>query len=593
MNRQILLKISAILSFIFITLALILIKQNSPAKGYELSLYASLPSATWIFLIGSIIIGMGIIVDEAFYEREGNFWYFGYLALILSNLIILSLHLFRGYYFVTISDPFNHMSYVSSIVSNGSIGINYYPITHILGAFLVEVCSIDSRTTVKILPILFSMISMVFIYLLASVVAIKRSHSMLAAAAGSTLTYSYYHISIYPQALSLFIFPLLFYLYFKAVRKNSVPYKILFVILLILFPFIHPYTEIVLIFCLAGGEIARILWKMKMEQVILGKVFNEISSNPSVISIAIFFTWFSSFSVFSTLGGRFLRWFSSNAGEAPRFKEVEYISSKETTDLMILVLKMYGDQFIYLLLSTIALIIIFKHCLNRNDKYEKLFILSSFIIISGPVYALIFLSLNLTTIGRFVGSNTILWVIPILTGFSLYELFKKIVISRRTIAFVVVTLILVLASVLGIFTLYRSPWINQPNMQVTDMDMKGITWSESHKIQGTKFAYLGWLAGYDPVIFPPHFGDSNITLGSNFNRNLTIILTQKFRLAAVDPILSRNSLTIPGLSAQGFDSSDIKRLEKDISVEKLYMNGEFEILYVKTKGEVNESSLDC
>lgn len=581
MNRRIILKISTILSFIFITLALILIKQNSPATGYELSLYASLPSTTWIFLIGAMILGTSIIVDEAFTEKKGNFLYFGLLALIMSNFIILTLHFLRGYYFVTMSDSLAHMVFISSIVSSGSIGTNYYPITHILGAFIVEACSIDACAAVKILPILFSMISMMFIYLLASEVAVKKSHSILAAAASSTLTYSYYHISTYPQALSLFTFPLIFYLYFKAAGKTSISYMILLVILLILFPFFHPAPEIVLLFCLVGGEIVRTLWKMKMGQMAYENISNKISINLPLISIITFFMWFSSFSVFNTLGRKFLNWFSYNVKETPRFKEVEYILDKEPMDMTVIFIKMYGDQLIYLLLSMIALIIIFSYYLKRDRKYEKLFILSIFFLISGPIYVLIFQSLGLTTIGRLAGSNTVLWVVPVLAGFSLYELFRKFSVSRRSMTVVAVTFILVSASVLGIFTIYRSPWINQPNMQVTKMDMRGLDWTYSHEIQGTKLGYLGWPAAFRSVIFPPHFGNPNATLGKNLGKNVTIILTEKFWLAAADPILSKNSIAPLGLSAQDFNSNDLKKLEDDISVDRLYMNGEFEVLHVK------------
>ncbi len=67
-------KISAILSFVFITMALVVIEQHSPATGYELSLYDSLPAATWIFLVAAIVLGTGTIVSAAFSEKKNNYW---------------------------------------------------------------------------------------------------------------------------------------------------------------------------------------------------------------------------------------------------------------------------------------------------------------------------------------------------------------------------------------------------------------------------------------------------------------------------------------------------------------------------------------
>ncbi|MDW7775546.1 MAG: hypothetical protein SCH39_04300 [Methanosarcinales archaeon] len=587
-------KISAILSFVFITLALVLIEQHSPATGYELSLYNSLPAATWIFLIGAVVLGTGIIVSEAFSEDRSHSWVLGFIILILCNFIVLSLHFFRGYLFMTMSDPLGHVGMTSEILSSGNIGENYYPITHIMGTVMVEIGGIDLLTVMKFLPVVFTLISMVFIYLLASAVSTNRGHALLSAAAGTTLLYSYYHISTYPQALSLLMFPVVFYLYFKASGTPSAVFNILFIILLFLFPFFHPAPELVLIFCLAGGEIGRYVWTKRVNTDSASGFSDRISSNPALISTIIFFTWFSSFTVFGTLmKEKFLKWFTGNVTEVPRFNELNVISKLEPLDQVLLAFKMYGGQFIYLFLSTIALIIVLKHYITRHHESKNLFTLSVLLLISGPVYVTIFMVLGLTTIGRLFGANTELWVIPVLSGFALYEVFTRRQIPR-SIGIGFVTFILVSASMLGIFTIYRSPWIYQPNMQITQMDMDGLAWSGGHVVNGTRFGYLGWPGGYNPIVLPDHFGHPEFgTFGESLGQDMTFIMTERFWLAADDPTLSRSSVVPPGLSAQGFDGEDIERLELDSSVERWYTNGEFELLYVNAKKEsMNESSAD-
>ena len=578
-------KISAILSFVFITLALVLIEQHSPATGYELSLYDSLPAATWIFLVAAIVLGTGIIVTEAFSENKSNYWLLGFIILILCNFIVLSLHFIRGYHFLTISDPLAHLGTTSEILSRGTIGENYYPITHILGAVMVEMSAIDLITVMKFVPVVFTLMSMLFIYLLASAVSANRGHALLSAAAGTTLLYSYYHISTYPQALSLLTFPVVFYLYFKAAGTPSAAFKALFIIFLFLFPFFHPAPEIVLIFCLVGGEGAKYVWKKRASMDGVSSLSDRISSNPALISTVIFFTWFSSFTVFGTLmRGRFLEWFEGNVDKVPRFNELDVISKLEPMDQVLLALKMYGGQFIYLFLSTIAVIIILKHYMTRRVESKNMFSLSVLLLISGPVYVTIFMILGLTTIGRLFGANTELWVIPVLSGFVLYEVLNRRQIPR-SIGIVFVTFILVSASVLGIFTIYRSPWIYQPNMQITQMDVDGLAWSSGHVVNGTRFGYLGWPGGYNPIILTAHFGHPEYgTFGESLEQDMTFIMTDRFRQAADDPTLSRSSVVPPGLSAQGFDSEDIERLEQDSSVDRWYSNGEFELLYVVAKG---------
>jgi hypothetical protein len=390
------------------------------------------------------------------------------------------------------------------------------------------------------------------------------------------------------------MFPLFFYLYFKAARKTSISFSVMFIILLIIFPFVHPYMEIIIICCLASGEIARVLWNKKVLQITVRKIYDKLFLSPFLLSLIIYVAWQWNFPTFEQLGGKFVKYFvpSEEVKETARAAEVQYISQKAPKDMTSLVAKMYSDQLIYLLLSVIAVLIILWYLFKKNEKYDKLFILSTFFCVCGPVYFLLFLSLGTTTIGRLVGANACLWVIPILAGFSLYELFERFSISRRSIATAVVILVLVSSTILGIFSIYRSPWINQPNTQMTEMDIKGLTWADINSPHEIKRSYLGWPAGYNPVEFPPHFGNPNTTLGDNLKQNLTVILTEKFRLAAADPILSRNSVTTGGMSAESFNSSDIKRLEQDTSLYRLYTNGEFDVLQVKTKGESNESSVD-
>jgi hypothetical protein len=322
------------------------------------------------------------------------------------------------------------------------------------------------------------------------------------------------------------------------------------------------------------------------------KILKKISLSSFYVSIIVYLSWMWNFSVFGLLGNKFLDYFSSEVKETPRAQEVQYLSQKEPKDMTELVAKMYSDQFIYLFLSMIALMIILWYFYKKKEKYDKLFILSTFFCVSGPVYFVIFLSVGLTTIGRLVGANATMWAIPILAGFSLYELCKLLFVSRKSIAAVVVTLVLVSASVLGIFNVYRSPWINQPNTQMTEMDMRGDSWVNNSRTQEMKFGYLGWPSGYNPIELPPHFGNPDTNFGDNLDQNLTIILTEKFRLAVNNPILSKNSVTTGGLSAEGFNDNDIKKLDKDTSVSRLYTNGEFDVLQVKTKGVNNESSVD-
>ena len=75
---------AGITPFVLITLTLLIIK-NSPAKGYELSIYTSTPFLAWIFLIVSATGGISIILHQAFIgDKKSNWWIIGFLILILN-----------------------------------------------------------------------------------------------------------------------------------------------------------------------------------------------------------------------------------------------------------------------------------------------------------------------------------------------------------------------------------------------------------------------------------------------------------------------------------------------------------------------------
>jgi len=580
------LKIVVIVAFIFIALALIQIARNSPATGYELSIYSALPVSTWVFLITALVAGIFIIVHQAFTENEGsesNLWMLGFFILIMINFIILSLHIFRGYYLYAKGDPLGHLGHTNFIVSNGFLSeTNFVPVTHILGAILIEICSIQTLEVMKYLPVIFTILSMIFVYFLATAVTFKRGQALLAAVTGSTLLYSYYHVTTYPQALSLLTFPLVFYLYFKASEAPSMAYKTMFVILLLLFPFFHPAPEVVLIFCMVGGELAKAFmnfrWKRREPNYGMYPQ-GKISANPALISFTIFFMWFSSFTIFSYGARKFQEWFSEEVTEiVPRVEEVELVMEMELWERIQLIFKMYGDQFIYLFLALIAVAIIFRY-ISRRREYKNLFILAILFLISGPVYILIFMG-GLTTVGRLAGANTVIWVTPVLSAFVLYKLFKRPKISK-TVGIAAVIFILVFSSTLSIFTVYHSPLILQPNWQVTQMDMRGSGWVGSNvKVPRHELAPMGWLGGYHWVKIPDHFGyREHERLGDSISRDTYIMLTKRFKLAALDPTLATKGMMISGdLARPGFDECDFERLEKDASVDRLYTNGEFEVL---------------
>ena len=577
-NENILLKAVSILSFIFITVALILIAKNSPARGYELSIYSSLPWITWLFLISTLAIGISIIVYEAFTSKS-NFWLVGFFIILLVNFIILSLQIFRGYYAYGLADPLEHLGRARSIASTGFISEgNFYPVTHILGAVLIEISSIPPEIAMKYLPVIFTVLFMLFTYLLASVVSLKKEYGILAAAASSALLFSYYHLTPYPHALSLLTFPLMFYLYFKSLNTPSLSNKIALIILILLFPFFHPVLEMVLISCLVIAEVAKLGCARRIRYSCRA---GNISLNPALISFITFFLWISYFAVLGSTVRRVFQWTAGETSVVARAGELEPVFGLGPWDFFKLLLKMFGHNLIFIILSLVALGIIIRYFLQRRNGVRNLFILSLLFLTSSIVYIIIAMSLGLITWGRILGANVGMWAAPVLTSFALYEIFKRPRIPK-IIGIAVVVIILFSASTIGVFSVYRSPWISQPNWQITQMDMCGSEWFSSRKTPDFAYAPMGWIRGYHQFKMPEHFGyPEHESVGEAVGKETYIVLTERFKQASAEPTFKEWINIEDCFAKPGFAEEDFVRIEKDSSVNKVYSNGEFDTFLVR------------
>jgi len=575
-NKQYILKILGFLSFILIFLALILIDINSPAKGYEISVYTSLPRLIWIFLILAAVTGIGIIVHQAFTSSKNNLWSIGFLILIITDFIILSLQFFRNYYISSYSDPMYHLYLSSVIASEGSIGGILYPVTHILGAIFIEICNLSPEIVIKYIPVIFTILFIFFTYLLSTVVSFKREQAVLTSACSTILLFSYYHIAAYPHALSLLSFPLFFYVYFKSSNNRSLNWRIPLIILLFIFPFFHPITEITIIFCLIIGEIMKLIWVKRTSHNIENM---NITINLFFISLATFFLWIYNFSTFIITTKYALKW---PYGEPPvylRKQEIKPIFALELEKQIEIFIKMYGHNFIFVSLSLIALLITIIYFFKRKKGNMNLFVISMLFISSQLIYSLIFLNIPFMPWGRALGANVGMWATPVLIGFVLYKVFKRF---RKT-GIIITSIILFFTFIISIFGIYRSPWIHQPNWQITQMDLKGSNWFNLHKNEEFQYSPMGWSGGYYHWYyhFPSNFGYPEYkSIGEYIKKETYIALTERFIQALSNQILKEWINISPDLARSDFNRSDFDMLEKDFSVNKIYSNKEFRVLLV-------------
>lgn len=574
------------LCFVLATTALVLIGGQPPATGYEPSLYASLPPTVWVCLLIGMAGGTAIAVHQAFSGRADSLWVLALGLLWLVNLTVLLLPLARGYFLYASSDTIAHWQWSEETTISGHVQpTNRYPVTHVWAAAVALVCGLPPGIVVGLLPVLCSLLFASSTYLLANEVLPKKPQAMLAAIGASTLFFGYYHVAAYPQVLSMMVLPLAFYLYFKRSKPSSMTFRILFVAVLLLVPFFHPATALLLIACLLAAELAGLLWRAGQRVgASTAKEPTRIALEPILIALVAFLAWISTFTLFGQSIHNLMRWLTGEIREIPRVAELETAFALRGPGVpgpVELAVRMYGDNLFYLFFSFVALILISRGFVQRDSGREKLFVLAASFLASGLTWVGIFVITLQISFGRLLGSNFMMWAAPVLAAFALHRVFERTARLRVPI----VATILFCGLTTAIIGVYHSPIILQPNWQILLTDVQGAGWFGTHTDPEAPLATMGVPPAFalGKAEVPQHLNrTAQSDLGAAFDDNTYLLVTERSKIVATHPVLSRAMIADQRFLAPGFEREDFDQLERDPTVNKLYTNGEFDAFLIRS-----------
>jgi hypothetical protein len=623
-------KLAAILSILFSTLAILIAFQN-PAKGYELSIYDSTPFIVWFSLILSIIVALFIVLSQISMNKYilSNFWMIGIFILLFNRLILLYIPYIRGY-FSWRGDNLSHIGYLIDIVTFGHISSNnFYPITHVLLTIINIVTGISKIIVVNYSTSIFSIFYVISIYLLATIVLHTKKEQILAVTSIVAVFFSY-NVYLMPNGWSQLYLPLLVFLYFKSFEKhNRFEYRLLFVILMVMYPFFHPLSAIYIIFILIitilviflmnlsikkNGDMKLINQAKKhafvrqlfsnsvkyIKSVINKSTFAEnekfgLSLTVVLLEISILVPWILSFHKFQVN----LRIFYNSVltgtnldviGEMQNSLNKINLSGIDFTRLIVI---SEGTNLIFLGLFAVSLFILSK---KRYDlqKNRNLLILSGITIFTGFIYAGSFLGTpGFNAIAARRMDSFMMLFTPIYAGFVFVHFFRKELIPKKINLFPILCMFIIFtASILSICNLYTSPNVFRPTPSVTQMDMEGADWFVNYHnkeilttdIQSPIYRFTDAVMGvveeekilgsrYRHTTVPDHFNYTEMSkLGESYSEDRYMMIT-KF-----DTIIYSTVWSAVGR----FNPQDFDQLLEDRSVEKLYSNGETEIFFIHT-----------
>ncbi len=607
-NINAILKIISAILFLCILAAIILIAQN-PSTGYELSIYGAISPLVWALLITAIAGGIGIVVYEALKkgEKRGNWWQIGLSLILLSNLIIVLLPFLKGYAFSAVEDHLGHLGAVKEILQTGGIPLsNLYPPTHLLISQLCSITNVSPETMINFAGPFFYLLFVSFTYLLSREI-LSRSAAMLATAA-STVLFCYYYIQVFPMGFAFIIFPLVFYLYFKYQKQGAASLGIPLMILIALIVLFHMVAGFMLTVALLiielGKPVFNRLYSKKKGHAhsFLSRV-QPISLSFFLVSFIILLLWvWRYYGIWESQVSSVVRWFHLELLETP----MTAIASSAFSELGLsllgqleLFVKMFGHLAIYAVLCLIPLtMLVRRRAFPGNTDVRSVFLFSCFFLVAAILWLTDYVRpLTGLTSGRITW--TVIALFPPLVGLALCRI-GNIELSENTDTInkasshnvklgraITVGLIIGISSLIGIFSVYPSPFILQPSFGATHMDTTGEYWlleqgNPELRVIGVGYVTPGRFARTLGLTYeqnyphwggfaPQHFNYSEYqTFGESLaeDRYMSIDKTGELAYLELYPQIDR------------FTTSDFAKLQKDSTVDKLYANREMVIWYV-------------
>lgn len=584
------------ISCFILSLFSILVAYFNPAHGYELSLYERTPPIVWIGLIFSILGGVSIIVYIMHRNllKYYNFCLLGLFILLFNRIILLYIPYIRGYYSWH-GDNISHLGIAKDVLIHGHVSSHLvYPITHILLSELAYITGISIEIIANYSTALFSVFYVISIYLLATSSLVTKKEQILAVTSIACVFFSGYDVYLMPNGWSLLYLPIVLFFYFKSLtKKNSLSYTILFSITLIMYPFFHPLSAFTLILILVViGFVEYLIPIIRNNSFLFNK--SSFPLTPILLEIVIFLPWLLSFQQFN-LNIKML-YHSITTGSSPdviaSMGETVNKLSLNKLEFIELSIKLMGQQFIFLILFLLSFILLLKYPNTRKDN-KYLIILLSITSFLGLMYASYLFGIvpGLQAIGSGRLQTYLVIFTPIFAGFVLsYIVNKKITIFTLNLAPTICVVIILIASILSISSLYPSPYVIQPNPSITQMDINGAEWYLKFKnpainnifIMTPMYRFAAGVLGpiesekllgspYLEAKIPDHFNYTVSTnLGSSYNQNKYCMIT----------MLDKTVYDAAWKAIGRFHKEDFKELEKDFSVDKLYSNGETDVFYI-------------
>ncbi len=371
-RSDITLKLLALLCVFLVMIALLLMYQ-SPTRGYELSIYDATPLGAWVMLLLSFLGGLAIVVHQLATKRYQETWTYlvGFAVIVLAATAFLCLPVIRNY-FTWRGDQMAHIGFVQDIATSGHLpGYNPYPVTHTM---LFEISAVLNWPIDKVVNLNTPLIFIVFVlvtFLLTTVVLPRRGQQLTATLFAAGTLAAMGRFNLVPNTWSMLLLPLFFYCYF---RRQESPFRILLIMLILIYPFIHPLSALMIIVSLAAIEFLKPVYAGLLRRLHV-EVPEWIGAGPVLWPLAmellVFLPWVFTRSAFRSNVDALWWQLINFSGSTQGVQAAESLSKVQLDawGIVMIIVKLYGAIFLVGVLACIGIVLVYRQIrsLGRDD----------------------------------------------------------------------------------------------------------------------------------------------------------------------------------------------------------------------------------
>lgn len=569
----------AIFCFFLLIRNILILKFVEPA-GYVVDIYSMFPLSFYlVFIVCYFTASLLVLSGKKV---------IGVSILCLNHLEILLIPYMLRYYSMGRADDMSYIGEYLQIANSGHFASwDIYPASHIIGACISIISDLEANLTSFIIPILFSFIFIMSIYLFSREMLPYPCTKSLIIVSSFVLYLGIYNFLNVPHALFFAFIPLylfVMYSYFND-KKHNIPFSVIFVLMTLMLSYTHPFIVFLLIVIFLFHLISKILPHTQLETLKIPPV----NLMGLLILIVSFFSWFIyNEKLMNDLRMSYIS-FINKVTEPVFFETTDKLTKINLGFLeYVQLFCIFYGRYIFPTVFIISLIIFMYYSKNRVKDHifaNYPYLITLYVIFSFVQFLLLVNPLISHQPDRIMNLNFMLYAQVPLFALAMYVLFLNKPKSIYSIS--LVCLILVSIWTFSFFGCLDSPRVYRTNVALTYNEIEGMGWfydlkdddaivcvplsqiNRFHDIFGEKNTKKDSLNH-----FPDHFGYSN---NSSNIKEINSELDSHFYvvLLTIDELLYQE---VPGYAKVGrYYKSDFIRLRDDTSINKIYDSTNIEI----------------